>query len=69
MKQDFIVSSQRGAAFLRVHIAAERIGCSRRTVRRLIQMGKLPAQREGQRAWIIPRRDVEAFCMREALSC
>jgi excisionase family DNA binding protein len=42
-----------------VHIAADRIGCSERTVRRLIQKGVLPAQRRGERQWEILRTDAD----------
>ncbi|MGO8774442.1 MAG: helix-turn-helix domain-containing protein [Terracidiphilus sp.] len=42
-----------------VHMAADEIGCSRRTIRRLILDGILPARREGRRRWLILRADVE----------
>ena len=44
---------------IRVHIAAKRIGCSTRTVRRYIERGILPAQRIGQRSWSVLVADVE----------
>lgn len=44
---------------IRVHIAAKRIGCSPRTIRRYIELGKLPAQRIGQRSWLVIADDVE----------
>ncbi|MGO8706126.1 MAG: helix-turn-helix domain-containing protein [Terracidiphilus sp.] len=40
-------------------MAADEIGCSRRTIRRLILDGILPARREGRRRWLILRADVE----------
>lgn len=36
-----------------VHIAARRLRCSRRTVRRWIKQGILPASRIGRRAWAV----------------
>jgi excisionase family DNA binding protein len=50
---------------LLVHIAADRIGRSPRTVRRFIQSGKLPATRRGQRSWIISPEDIDRFLKRE----
>lgn len=44
---------------LRVHIVARLLGYSRRSVRRFIETGELPAQRFGQRAWLVMRADVE----------
>jgi excisionase family DNA binding protein len=46
---------------LRVHIVARRLGCSRRTIRRLILNGELPAQRLGQRPWVVLRTDIDRF--------
>lgn len=61
MNQIQVNSSTRGPEVLRVHIAARKIGCSPRTVRRLIQRGVLPAQRFGQRAWLLFNHDVESL--------
>lgn len=47
------------AEMLRVHIAARRLGCSTRTIRRLIQNGELPAQRYGRRPWLVLSTDLE----------
>ena len=66
MKQDLLVVRSYDANVLRVHTVAYWLGCSRRTVRRLIQNGELPAQREGLRAWGILRSDVEAFYCRRS---
>lgn len=51
-----------------VHHAARRIGCSVRTVRRFIQQGKLPAQRQGRRSWAISLTDVDHFLLRRLSS-
>jgi len=51
----------RAPEVIRVHIAAHRIGCSARTVRRFIQHGKLPAKRIGQRSWAVLKTDVDMF--------
>ena len=42
-----------------VHIAAQRIGCSRRTVRRWVAQRKLTAYRLGRRSWLVLSTDVE----------
>ena len=42
-----------------VHHAARRLKRSERTVRRLIQQGKLPARRLGLRCWVIAIPDIE----------
>ena len=47
-----------------VHIAADYLGCSDRTVRRFIQQGKLRAERYGRRAWLVFRSDVESLWAR-----
>jgi excisionase family DNA binding protein len=49
---------------IRVHHAAKQIGCSERTVRRLIQEGTLPAERKGMRCWVVYRADVEIVASR-----
>jgi excisionase family DNA binding protein len=54
---------------VKVHHAARTIGCSTRTVRRMIQQGKLKALRLGQRSWAILRSDVECFRNQKELSC
>jgi excisionase family DNA binding protein len=46
---------------LRVHVVARRLGCSPRTIRRLILNGKLAAQRLGQRPWVVLSTDIEHF--------
>lgn len=51
---------------IRVHNAAKRMGCSPRTVRRLIQEGTLPAERVGMRCWAVLRTDVELVASRRA---
>jgi excisionase family DNA binding protein len=50
------------------HIAADYLGCSDRTVRRFIQLGKLCAERYGRRAWLVFRSDVESLCNRRGES-
>jgi excisionase family DNA binding protein len=52
-----------------VHIAARRIGCSGRTVRRYIQQGKLRAERDGRRAWVVFPGDVDSLCNERGESC
>jgi len=47
-----------------VHSAAKRIGCSRRTVRRWIEQGKLRTYRPGRRCWMLFISDVEDARMR-----
>ena len=39
--------------------AARRLGRSERTIRRLIQQGKLHAQRLGRRRWLVAIADIE----------
>ena len=55
-------AGQSRAERIYVHVAANRIGCSKRTIRRLIKDGKLRAERHGRRAWLILRCDVDSFC-------
>jgi excisionase family DNA binding protein len=45
---------------LRVHVLSRRLGCSRRTVRRLIEQHVIPAVRIGRRAWGVYRSDLPA---------
>ena len=60
MKTDDLPSPPHAAAgLIHVHSAAKRIGCSRRTVRRWIEQGKLHAFRPGRRSWMLSIRDVE----------
>jgi len=54
---------------VRVHHAAKTIGCSDRTVRRMIQKGELDARRVGRRQWAIPRSGVELLRNQKELSC
>jgi excisionase family DNA binding protein len=42
-----------------VHVAARKIGCSPRTIRRYIQKGILRAWRVGRRSWLVMLSDVE----------
>jgi excisionase family DNA binding protein len=42
-----------------VHNAARILNCSKRTIRRYIQVGILTAERRGRRAWLIMRADLE----------
>jgi excisionase family DNA binding protein len=49
---------------IRVNIAAGIIGCTARHVRRLIQRGKLRAQRPGRRILMVLRADVDRLRMR-----
>jgi excisionase family DNA binding protein len=49
---------------IRVHNAAKKMGCSARTVRRLIREGTLPAERVGMRCWALLRADVELVALR-----
>ena len=50
-----------------VHHAAQRLGCSDRTVRRHIQQGRIPARRKGQRAWTINPSDLDRLRTRTQL--
>jgi excisionase family DNA binding protein len=53
------LAPQAPCRFILVHHAAERLGCSDRTVRRLIQQGRIPARRKGRRAWTINPSDLD----------
>ncbi len=44
---------------LRVYLAARKMGCSCRTVRRWIKQGKLRGRRLGRRAWSVYVMDIE----------
>lgn len=66
MKQHQDIGLPMAADRIRVHHAAKRIGCSARTVRRLIQEGTLPAERVGMRCWVVNRVDVELVASRRA---
>ena len=44
---------------LRVHIVAQKLNCSTRTVIRRIQSGEIPAIRIGRRPWGIRARDLD----------
>jgi hypothetical protein len=55
MKECFVA----GRGEILVHHAAHRINRSDRTVRRFIQLGKLPARRLGLRCWVIAIADIE----------
>jgi excisionase family DNA binding protein len=46
---------------VRVHIAARKLGCSPRSIRRYIQEGRLPAERIGARIWLLLESDVDSF--------
>jgi excisionase family DNA binding protein len=46
---------------LRVNVAARRLGLSERQVRRLINAGRLPAVRQGERQTRVPAQAVENF--------
>jgi len=63
MLQNEINITPRSLEVLYVHIAARRLGCAPRTVRRLIQQQGLPAQRLGQRRWVLFESDVENLRM------
>jgi excisionase family DNA binding protein len=66
------VFSQRGhpaTAMVRVHLAARTIGCSTRTVRRMIQQGRLNALRIGRRSWAVLRSEVEYIRNQKEMSC
>jgi excisionase family DNA binding protein len=54
-------SSDRGVTskVVRVHVAARMLGCSPRTIRRLIQHQEIPAMRLGRRAWGIRACDLK----------
>jgi excisionase family DNA binding protein len=52
-----------------VHIAARRIGCSDRSVRRYIQQGRLRAERDGRRAWVVFPDDVDSLCNETGEQC
>lgn len=49
-----------------VHIVAERLGVSRRTVRWWAETGQLSGFRVGLKLWAFRREDVEAFAARRA---
>ena len=68
MFQNEIGFAPRGPEVLHVHIAARRLGCSPRTVRRLIQLRTLPAQRLGRRRWGLLVTDVEILRTRRRRS-
>jgi excisionase family DNA binding protein len=51
---------------LLVHNAERRMGCSARTVRRLIQEGRILAHRQGRRAWAINATDLDYFLARRS---
>ena len=50
---------------LPVHVAAQRLGKAPRTVRHLIEGGRLPAKRIGKRAWGITPYDLEEYRVRD----
>jgi len=54
---------------VRVHIAARILNCSSRSVRRYILEKELPAERNGERAYRVRRRDLEAFIERRNSRC
>jgi hypothetical protein len=51
---------------LRVNVVARRLCRSERTIRRLIQIGKLPAQRINGRAWGVRVVDIVGLQAQEA---
>lgn len=53
------------STFLCVAEAAEQIGVTGARVRQLLLTGKLKGQKLGQRAWAIPRREVEEYAAQE----
>jgi excisionase family DNA binding protein len=57
------------AEMIYVHTAANRIGVSKRTIRRFIHEGKLRAERSGQRAWAVYRCDVDHLRIERGESC
>lgn len=59
MKRALGVSTSERILF--VHHVARRIKRSPRTVRRLIQQGRLSAQRQGRRCWRISVSEVDRF--------
>jgi excisionase family DNA binding protein len=67
MQNLFVSRGLSRAEGMLVHTAAEYLGCSERTVRRFIQIGKLRAERSGRRAWRVLRSDVDDLCMRRGL--
>jgi len=68
MFQNEIGFAPREPEVLHVHTAARRLGCSPRTVRRLIQLQTLPARRAGQRRWVLLVTDVEILRTRRRRS-
>jgi excisionase family DNA binding protein len=52
-----------------VHIAARIIKCSKRSVRRYILENELPAERNGHRAYLVRRCDLQAFMEKRSLRC
>ena len=52
-----------------VHIAARIIKRSKRSVRRYILENELPAERNGQRAYLVLRSDLHAFVEKRGLRC
>lgn len=66
LQNEFKVASLRPE--VPVHIAARTLECSERTIRRMIKLEILPAQREGRRRWVILRSDIEAVRSRRRSS-
>jgi excisionase family DNA binding protein len=64
MKECFVA----GIEGILVHHAARRLNRSERTVRRFIQLGKLPARRFGRRSWVIAIADIDSFLVRRRSS-
>lgn len=58
MENLYAIDSHVTSEWLLVHIAARRIECSPRSVRRYIQQGTLGAQRKGRRSWLVRNSDV-----------
>ncbi|WP_366513516.1 helix-turn-helix domain-containing protein [Sediminibacterium sp.] len=50
--------------YLSVHVVAQRLGISTRSVLRLIDSGELPAWRPGQRAWQVSELDLANYIAR-----
>ena len=56
-------------SLVRVEVAAKKLDCTERTIRRWISGQRLRAERVGLRAWGVYKADVESLRNRRGLSC
>lgn len=54
---------------VRVHIAVRKLGCSTRTIRRMIQKGQITASRVNRRAWGVPESAIALLVIGKEDSC